>query len=186
MTSTGNVVKPSGMVTGSLIAISFGTVFILVNSGGLPTPWPLIIRVAGVLAAAVLLVALFRKARIPTNAGGPADINGFTDRRYWIIVAAEVVALFGGLFLINSVWERPELAIAWIATVVGVHFFALAWAWRLPLFHGLGAVMTVLGLAGFVIAASGGSEATIALVAGVGSGVALLATVAVALRRAAG
>jgi len=68
--------------------------------------------------------------------------------------------------------------------VVGVHFFGLAWIWHMPLYSWLGAVMTVLGLAGFLIYALGGSAAMVALVAGVGSGVALFAAVAAALRRA--
>jgi hypothetical protein len=169
------------LVTGCLVAISFGTVFIMVNSGGLPSPWPMILRVAAVVAAAVLLVVLFRAA--PTARGREsAGGRGFTDRRFWLISALEVVALFGGLYLINGVWERPALGIAWVATVVGVHFFGLAWAWRMPLYHWLGAAMTVLGLGGFLAYALGGSAATVGLIAGVGSGVALYATVVAALR----
>ncbi|BBH69471.1 hypothetical protein ACTI_61560 [Actinoplanes sp. OR16] len=180
MTSTSTDRRPSGLVTGSLIAISFGTVFIMVNSGGLPAPWPLVIRVAGAIAAVVLLIAVFRKDRATT--GGP-PARGFSDKWFRIILAAEVIALFGGLYLINGVWGRPSLGVAWIATVVGIHFFGLARAWRMPLYHGLGAVMTVLGLAGFAIYAMDGSDAAIGLVAGVGSGVALFGTVAVAIRK---
>ncbi|SCF37971.1 hypothetical protein [Micromonospora mirobrigensis] len=174
--------RPSGLVVGSLVAISFGTVFVLVNSGGLAAPWPLVIRVAGILVAALLVVALLRVGRRAPAVvtGGPAA--GFMDRRYWIIVAIEVVALFGGLNVINRVLDRPALAVAWVAVVVGVHFFGLGWIWRMPRFHWLGVVMTVLGLAGFLVHALGGGADAVALVAGVGSGAALYATVALALR----
>ncbi|MFC0003883.1 hypothetical protein [Micromonospora siamensis] len=173
--------RPSGLLVGSLVAISFGTVFVLVNSGGLAAPWPWVIRVVGLLVAAFLVVALLRVARRePAATGGPA--TGFMDRRYWIVVAVEAVALFGGLNVINRVLHRPEISVAWVALVVGVHFFGLGWVWRMPRYHWLGAVMTALGLAGFVIHALGGGAATVALVAGVGSGLALYLTVALALR----
>jgi hypothetical protein len=182
MTSTRSDARPSGLVTGCLIAISFGTVFIMVNSAGLAAPWPLILRVAAAVTAVALVVAVFRiapKARPGQPTGGP----GFADKRYWIIVGIEVAALFGGLYLINGVWSRPDVGVAWVATVVGLHFFGLAWAWRMPIYHGLGAAMTVLGLAGFLVYGLGGSGATVGLIAGVGSGVALYATVVAALRQ---
>ncbi|MEU4423456.1 hypothetical protein AB0F81_22745 [Actinoplanes sp. NPDC024001] len=172
--------RPSGLVVGSLIAISFGTVFVMTNSGGLPAPWPLVLRVAAAVVAVGLLLELFRTARVAQETPPPG--GGYGDRRYLAIVAVEVVALFGGLAVINQVLEWPEVTIAWVALVVGVHFFGLAWVWRMPLYHWLGAAMTVLGLGGFLAYALGASAATIELIAGVGSGVALFATVAVALR----
>jgi hypothetical protein len=102
-------------------------------------------------------------------------VSSFVDRRYWIIVALEVGALFGGLFIINGVLHRKAVSVAWVALVVGVHFFGLARIWRMRLYHWLGAAMTILGLAGFLIYALGGTAATIGLVAGVGSGAALYA-----------
>jgi hypothetical protein len=171
---------PSGFVIGSLVALSFGTVFILVNSGGLPDPWPLVVRAVGLVVAVVLLAAVIRAARTAPSVA-QAPVAGFTHRGYWVIVALEAVALFGGLAVINGVLHRSALSVAWVALVVGVHFFGLAWIWRMPLFHGLGAAMTVLGLAGFLIYALGGSATAVAVVAGVGSGVALYAAIAVAV-----
>jgi hypothetical protein len=172
-----------GLVTGSMIAISFGTVFVMVNSGGLPAPWPTLIRAAGALAALGLLIALFATAR---KAGPPEQTaavtgKGFMDRRYRLIVAAEAAALFGGLYVINGVLKKPDVAVAWVAVVVGVHFFGLASAWRMPLFHWLGAAMTALGLIGFLVHGLGGSAAAVGLIAGVGSGVLLYASVVGAL-----
>ncbi|MFC7528536.1 hypothetical protein [Actinoplanes sp. GCM10030250] len=164
---------------GSLIAISFGTVFVMVNSGGLAEPWPVIVRVVAGLVAVGLVVALFRT---PAEVRGAVPARGgFKDRRYWLVVLVEVVALFGGLALINQVLGWPEASVAWVTLVVGVHFFGLAWAWGMPMYHWLGAVMTALGVSGFVVFALGGSEATVGLVAGVGSGFALYGAVVAAL-----
>lgn len=173
--------RPSGLVVGSLVAIAFGTVFVLVNSADLSAPWPLVIRVAGLVVAVALIAALVPVIRRGAPATAASDAM---DRRYWLVVALEAVALFGGLAVINGVLHRSAVAVAWVAVVVGVHFFGLGWVWRMPLYHWLAAAMTLLGLAGFLIYALGGSAALVALVAGVGSGVALFAAVAVALRRA--
>jgi hypothetical protein len=182
MTGTGNDARrPSGFLIGSIIALSFGTVFVMVNSGGLPSPWPIVIRAVGLVAAVALLIAVLRVRHLADRAR-PGDADGLTDRRYWYVVAGEVVALFGGLFLINQVFETPEVAIAWVAVVVGVHFFALAWAWRMPMYHWLGGAMTLLGLAGFLAYALGASDDIVALIAGVGSGAALYGAVAAGVR----
>jgi hypothetical protein len=173
---------PSGMVVGSVIALIFGTVFVEVNCGGLPGSWPLAVRIAGVVVAVGLLVAVLRTARGGAAGGVPG--GGFADRRYWNIVGVEGLALFGGLVVINAVFDRPEFAVPWIALVVGVHFVVLGKAWRLDLFTWLGVVQTLLGLAGFVLAGAGASTTTVEVVAGVLSGVALFATVAAAVFRA--
>ncbi|WP_328478162.1 hypothetical protein OHA21_26450 [Actinoplanes sp. NBC_00393] len=179
---TGNGRRPDGLVIGSLIAISFGTVFVMVNSGGLPEPWPLIIQSVGAAVAALLIIALIATVRSPRREPAVPARGGFSDKRYWLIVAAEVVALFGGLAVINEVLEAPDVSVAWIAVVVGTHFFALAWAWQMPMYHWLGAVMTGLGLGGFLAYAMGASAAVVALIAGVGSGFALFGSVVAGLR----
>lgn len=86
--------------------------------------------------------------------------------------------------MINGVLDRTAVSVAWVALVVGVHFFGLAAIWRMPLYHWLGAAMTALGLSGFLIYALGGPAPLVGLVAGVGSGMALYAAVGVALREA--
>src|SRR4051812_41854370 len=111
-----------GYVVGSIVAIGFGTSFVIANSGGLDSPWPLILRVAAALVAAALLVATLRSQRTapPEAAAGAA---GFMRRGYWIVVALEAAALFGGLFVINGVLHRQAVSVAWVALVVGVHFY---------------------------------------------------------------
>lgn len=183
MTAPRSRKQPAGFAVGSMVAITFGTVFVLVNSGGMPDPWPLVIRAAGVLVAALLVAGLVLVARkAPPATQVPA--SGFVDHRFWIIVALEAGTLFGGLLVVNGVLHRTAVSVAWVALVVGAHFFGLARIWRMPLYHWLGAGMTALGLAGFLTYALGGTAAIIGLVAGVGSGAALYAAVGVALRDA--
>ena len=172
--------RSAGLVAGSVVAITFGTVFVLVNSGGVPAPWRLVIRVIALLVAALLAAGVVLVARSGSSVT-PAPSLGFVDHRYWLIVALEAGALLGGLAVVNGVLHGKAVAVAWVALVVGVHFFGLARIWRMPLYHWLGAAMAILGLAGFLIYALGGSAATVGLVAGVGSGTALYAAVGVAV-----
>lgn len=172
----------AGMATGLLVGVVFGTVFIQANSGGLPGSWPLVVRIAGAVVAAVLLAGVIWVAR-RGSVEGEVPAGGFLGRRYWNIVGLEALALFGGLIVINRVFGQPELAVPWIALVVGVHFIVLARAWRIGLYHWLGVAQTVLGLAGFVLAVAGAALSTVNLVAGVLSGVALYVTVVVGVLR---
>lgn len=166
------------MIIGSLVGVVFGLVFIEVNSGELPGDWPLVVRVAGVVVAAVLLAGVVWMARRGT-VQGEVPSGGFAGRRYWNIVGAEGLALFGGLVVINGALGRAEFAVPWIAVVVGVHFAVLGVAWRIALHRWLGIAQAVLGLAGFGLAAGGAAVGTVNLVAGVLSGVALFVSVAV-------
>ncbi|WP_133743108.1 hypothetical protein [Actinorugispora endophytica] len=182
--------NPQGVASGSLIAIMFGLVFIIANSGRLGDAWTLGVRVAGVLCAVVLVVAVLRLhgrglARAGADREDPArDGAGrspFAGRPYLLLVGAEAVALFGGLFVLNQVLDLHTLNIAWIAFVVGAHFFVLGRIWNLPRFHVLGGVLIVLAAAGPVLSALDAPVVWIDVVSGVFSGVALFAAVVFAL-----
>lgn len=173
-------VRPAGTVVGSVVAIVFGTIFVEVNSGGLPAPWPVVVRATGLIVAGLLVVSLLVVVRAaPVAEHSPAA--SVVGARYWLVVALEAVALFGGLVVINGVLHRPAVAVAWVALVVGIHFFGLGRIWYLSGYHWLGAAMTVLGVAGFVTHAGGAGSAIVGLVSGVGSGVALYVAVGAAL-----
>lgn len=166
-----------GVVTGSLVGLLFGLVFVEVNSGALPGDWPLVVRVAGAVVAAVLLAGVVWVAR-RGEPRGEVPAGGFVGRRYWNIVGIEGLALFGGLVVINGVFGQSQYAVPWIALVVGVHFVFLGKAWGIPLHQWVGVAQTVLGVVGFVLAATGAALSTVNLVAGVLSGVALFVMVA--------
>src|SRR5206468_11904044 len=98
--------RPAGLVIGSMVAITFGTVFVLVNSAELSGPWRLGVRVAGPVVAALLVAGLvFVVGTAPAARQAPPS-----DRRYWIVVAIEAAALFGGLYLINGVLHRAAVS----------------------------------------------------------------------------
>lgn len=147
--------------------------FVWINSAAL-TPSirvPLLV-IAGTSLVAVIALSIHslrrRTASVTTTTG-----RSPLDWKYWLIVGIEAVALVGGSQVLTAL-GHPELGIAWVAVVVGTHFFALARVFRLARFHVLGAVITACGLAGFVIRWFGQIE-PIAIASGVLTGFVLLA-----------
>ncbi|MFI8966815.1 hypothetical protein ACIGO8_32430 [Streptomyces sp. NPDC053493] len=178
-----------------LVGAGFGLVFVEANAGGLPTAVAAPLRLAAV-AAFVAVVVLGRRfsagghaiASTPATADGTGgDVGGgpgggeraatVFGRRYWAVVAAEVLGLAAGLVVLNRVLHAPQATVGWIAFVVGVHFFGLATVWHAPALRPLGASITACGVAGLALAAAGASTALIGAVAGVLPGALLLASV---------
>lgn len=169
-----------GQRTGSLIGAVFGLIYVLVNAGPLPPAAGLTLRIIGAAAFAAVLVALLRGRQAHTHDRGvavtdsPSGNEGF-GRAYWLVVAAEVVALAAGLAVLNGPLDAPQAAVGWVSFVVGVHFFALAVVFGEPLFHRIGAAITACGIAGLALSAAGASDAPIAVVSGILPGAILLA-----------
>jgi len=146
-----------GLVVGSV----FGAVFVLVNAQPpLPPGSVAALQVAAVawLAALVVLgvLAARRSARSADSPAGPAGAaeSGAAPRRamfgrwYLLVVAAEVVLLFAGFPLLRALGAPGEANVAWIALVVGVHFFALAAVWKAPSVTVPGAGLSLMGASG--------------------------------------
>lgn len=182
----------SSQVTGGLatrlnIVTVFACIFVEANASGLHSGLQAVVRIGGIIVALALFVAANRLRRAAALAGDPASrsarSSGF-GREYWIVVAAEVVALVAGLVVINAVFGAHGLTAPWIAVVVGVHFFGLAPLWNAKAYYVVsGVALTLLGLAGFALYAAGASALTIRLVAGIGAGIYLYLTAAVSLGR---
>ncbi|MGF6886525.1 hypothetical protein ABIA39_004701 [Nocardia sp. GAS34] len=99
--------------------------FIEVNAGALPLIIDVVLRV---LAGAVFLglLVVLRRSRV-----SPVAVPGTSfGRRYWIVVAVEAVVGMAGIAVINALLHTPRATVAWIALVVGLHFFGLAIVWR--------------------------------------------------------
>lgn len=139
-----------GRLIGSTVAASFGLAFVLINAGELPGPWPFLARIVGLLAALAYPVLVWRNRRAPR--GGNAGESIFRGW-YWPIVAGEAIALFGGLAVLNRFLGRGEYGVAWVITIVGLHFLPLGLAARERAFVGLAAILTPVGLVGLVLAA---------------------------------
>ena len=162
-----------GQRLGSLIGAVFGLIYIEANAGALPRPAAPVLRIAGavIFAGLVVLLILIRRSR--PSAGGPA--RGGFGRKYWLVVAAELAAIVAGSRLITGPFDLPHAAVAWISIVVGVHFFALAAIWRISLFRPLGAAIALCGIAGLAAAADGAATAVVAAIGGLVPGALLLA-----------
>jgi hypothetical protein len=164
---------------GALIGAAFGTVFVLVNSGA-PVP-AAVGRVLGALAVVALAAVVFLGLRAggrPTLAGRPVF-----GPSYRLLVLGEVVLLVAGFFVLDLLEAPVQANVAWIATIVGLHFVALASAWKARSILVVGVVLTVLGITGLVLL---GTPALpwVPFVSGALSGVTLLGGSLYGVRRA--
>jgi hypothetical protein len=163
---------------GVLIGAAFGTVFVLVNSGPpLPAALGWVLRALAVVVLAAVVGLGLRAGGRPTLDDRP--VFGPSSR---VIVVGEVVLLVAGFFVLRLLDAPVEANVAWIATVVGLHFAALASAWKTRSILVVGAVLTVLGVAG--LALLGSLTEWVPFVSGVLSGVTLLGGSLYGVRRA--
>ncbi len=163
---------------GALIGAAFGAVFVLVNSGA-PVPAALgwVLRALAVLALVAVVVLGVRAGGRPT-----LDDRPVFGPSYRVIVVGEVVLLVAGFFVLSLLDAPVQANVAWIATVVGLHFVALASAWKARSILVVGVVLTVLGVAGLVLL--GSAAEWVPFVSGVLSGVTLLGGSLSGVRRA--
>ncbi|MFC5141458.1 hypothetical protein ACFPK1_24695 [Actinomycetospora rhizophila] len=156
---------------GDLVGAFFGTLFVVLNAGLLGAVGHTVAAVLALACAATVVAAFVRRRR----AAGSSGMFPLT-RSYRVILAVEVVALFGGTAVLGRI--APQLSVPWVVLVVGVHFLALARWWLVGArpFGVLGAVLTLIALVGGVVGVVGGpaSAPVAAFVAGVGAGVVML------------
>lgn len=162
-----------GLNVGSVIGAVFGLVYALVNSGGLPSVVAAVLRILAVLALAAVLVTVLRH-RDPGAAGPPPGSDAFGPR-YLLVVGVEVVAVFGGVALLNGPLDLPDAGVAWVSVVVGLHFLPLAGVFGLPLFRALGLAVAACGAVGLLLAATLDSSVPVDVVGGILPGALLLA-----------
>jgi hypothetical protein len=162
-------------LSGLLVGAVGGAVFVLVNAQS-PLTGPVVgvLRVLACVAAASVLAMWFMAARQERRNPGPPEGRKMVNRGYVIVVAAEVVLLFGGLQVLRALGQPPEMNVGWVALVVGVHFIALAPAWKTWSIAIPGTVLALLGAVGILMALAG-EPAWVPFISGVLSGVALLA-----------
>ena len=135
--------------------------------------------VAGSIAAILAAVAGAVVAARAPSAGDPTRDRA-ADRKYLLIVAAEVVAAALGALLL-ALAGRSAFTPVLIGAVVGAHFIPLAPVLRDPGLRPLGAAVVVVALAALVVELA--SPVSGSLVAGAGIGVLLLGYAVAALAR---
>ena len=169
-----------GAEIGALIGGAFGLLFLIINTGQFSTLGRTLVIAVGVIVFVGIAVLAVRGLLRKRGGGGRLGESGERGRRertswraYWTIVLIEAVLLFAGARLLASL-GHPELGVAWVAVVVGTHFFALGWVFGLDRFHALATVVTLCGIGGF-IAFFAAAPAFIPVISGVISGFVLLA-----------
>ena len=168
-----------GAEIGALIGAGFGLLFLIINTGQFSTLGRTLVIAVGIIVFAGIAVRAVRGLRRNRGGGGRLGESGKSGRReppfgraYWIIVLIEAVLLFAGTRLLAHL-GHPELGVAWVAVVVGTHFYALGWVFGLDRFHVLATVVTLCGIGGF-IAFFAAAPAFIPVISGVISGFVLL------------
>jgi hypothetical protein len=166
-----------GQRIGSMIAAVFGLLFVLLNTGALPPAAAWTLRAVAAAAFVAVLIAVLRvgaPGRVSVGGASAAGRSPF-GRAYWVVVAAEVVALFAGVRLLTGPLGHPDGGVAWVSFVVGVHFFALAAVFQAPFFNWLGVAVTACGVVGLILVFAGAAQAWIDVIGGVVPGALLLA-----------
>ena len=166
-----------GAEIGALIGAGFGLLFLIINTGQFSTLGRTLVITVGVLAFAGIAIFAIRGLMQGGRAGRGESGKGSRrepplGRAYWIIVLIEAVLLFAGTRLLAGL-GHPELGVAWVAVVVGTHFYALGRVFGLDRFHVLATVVTLCGIGGF-IAFFAAAPAFIPVVSGVIAGFVLL------------
>lgn len=167
-----------GAEIGALIGAGFGLLFLIINTGQFSTLGRTLVITVGVLAFAGIAIFAIRGLMQGGRAGRGESGKGSRrepplGRAYWIIVLIEAVLLFAGTRLLAGL-GHPELGVAWVAVVVGTHFYALGRVFGLDRFHVLATVVTLCGIGGF-IAFFAAAPAFIPVISGVITGFVLLA-----------
>lgn len=169
-------------VLGCLIAGIFGLAYVLANAGALPSPLDSVLPVIAI-AALVWLGVLVRRAGLEWLGGSRRRLR--LGLGYWLVVMGEVGAIAAGSAVLNGPLDAPRGVVAWVSLVVGLHFVALAVAWREPVFYVLGAAIAACGVAALAAALAGGSDALVGGLGGVLPGLLLLTASLLAASRAA-
>ena len=177
---------------GFFVGSVFGLVFVLVNSGPpLPPVLATVLRTLAVIAAVaiVVLVALTMRREsarevIDARSGseGAESVPERTrfDAFFGAVTLIEFALIFGGITLLTRLGAPPQTGVAWVALIVGLHFFPLALRWRQPEILFLAWYATVLGVLGLILVATG-HAVWAPLVSGVLTGVGMLGGSVVAI-----
>lgn len=151
----------AGAEIGSLIGGAFGLVFLIVNSTGFSTLGRALVLIVGIAAfAAIAFLALRGLGRMKRPRAQTADsqlratglraqlLDHCRDRGSRTLRGSRLLSGMG----------HPELGVAWVSFVVGTHFYALGYVFKLGRFHILATVVTACGIAGFIAFFAGAPE----------------------------
>ncbi|MBB6120289.1 hypothetical protein [Nocardiopsis algeriensis] len=163
------------------IGSGFGLAFVLANSGPpLPPSVALVLRALAVAAFIAIIALTVFLGRRPAVQPGPDSPQTRFDGFFGAVVLVEAVLLFGGLQVLRLFDAPVQANVAWIALVVGAHFFPLARHWRSGSLMYAAAYISALGLLGLALVLVGVPE-PVPFVSGVLPGVGMLAGILASL-----
>jgi hypothetical protein len=137
-----------GALVGAMISGGFGLAWSLWGASGLPGAASTIVRIAGiVLGSLIILWCAYLWRGAPAGASGSGEM--FSTGAYRLIVALEVLALVCGNLLLGAI-GHSEYIIAWVATVVGIHFLGFGRQFWIG-FYWLGAALIAAGIVGTIV-----------------------------------
>ncbi|QRN81343.1 MAG: hypothetical protein JK586_07915 [Nocardiopsis sp. BM-2018] len=164
---------------GFFVASVFGVAFVLINSGPpLPPPVTVVVQALAVGAAiAVVVLAVLcmrRESRAGVGSSGASAEAPRVGAFFGVVTTIEVLLIIGGAQTISRLDAVPNQAgVAWVALIVGLHFFPLAWYWKQPEILTVAWYGTVLGGIGLLMALLGHPD-WVPLVSGVVTGAGFL------------
>jgi hypothetical protein len=173
------LVRMRGKAVGAIVCAGFGAYALYwwtqAAIQGEQRPW------FGAIAAVTVILVVWAIVNLATLRHAPKVV---LDKRlvrfyrigYVLIVATEGAAISVGGPILGHV-HRPDLYGQWVGAVVGLHFFPLGKLFKLPLYYGTGAAISLAALGSLLIPPS---PLRSAITAG-GTGVALWITAVVIL-----
>ena len=159
-------VQWNGARVGALIGAVGGLAFLLFSSWPFPEPYRSVITVIAVLW---FLWVLWEVMRVPDDPDAVRP-DARQLRTFWIVVAVEIVLIFGGAQLFIRVLDNPSASLPWIATVLGVHWLVFRAVFREDVFLWLGTLTLSCGLTGLLVALTGVAEENTAGATAIASG----------------
>lgn len=133
-------------VWGTVVGAVGATVFVWVNAPALPGAVTDVAVVLWTILLAVYVVEVFVR---PRWFAPVVSLSRWAGAVYLVTVVAMLLLIRLGTALLPAA-ERDDLRPAVIVVAVGLHFLPFARAFHAPVFTRLGAVMTVLGVAGLL------------------------------------
>ncbi|WP_381796912.1 DUF7010 family protein [Streptomyces niveus] len=174
-----------GRATGAGVMAFFGLGWTACGVTAMPVTAGRAVFAVAVLASVTFAFLGARRSRAAANAPTDGDPTAATRKkvgvRFGLVVLAEWVAIFAIARLLVAT-DHTEAVPAFVAAVVGVHFFPLARLFGVRAYHLTGAAMCASALAAAVLAPLTSTAALWTALPGFGSAAALYATCAHLLR----
>ena len=175
------LVRMRGRAVGAMVCAGFGAyaLYWWTEAAIQGERWPWFGAIAAITAVLVVwaiasLAALRHAPRVVLD----KRLVRFYRVGYGIIVAIEGAAISVGGPILGH-FHRPELYGQWVGAVVGLHFFPLGKLFKVPLYYGTGAAISLAAFGSLLVSQS---DLSSAITAG-GTGMALWITAVVILSK---